>query len=99
MPIIGPLSQEAVDVTATAGGLTATTAKGIPPAAAECVVSEGDIRFCVDGTTATEDVGQLALPGAIFYLKNRGEVTAFSAIRVGATNARIDATLAVDYKP
>ena len=99
MPIIGAIGQEAVDVTATAGGLTATTAHGIPPAAAECVVSEGSLRYCVDGTTATEDVGLLKQPGDTFYLKNRGEVTLFSAIRIGDDNARVDATLAVDYKP
>jgi hypothetical protein len=99
MPIIGPISQEALDVTATAGGLTATAAKGIPPAAAECVVSEGTIRYCTDGTTATEDIGLPASPGDIFYLKNRGEVAGFSAIRVGAENARVDVTFAVDYKP
>ncbi len=99
MPIIGPLSQEAQDVTATASGLTASTAKGIPPAAAECVVSDAPIRYCIDGTTATEDVGLLKQPGDTFYLKNRGEVTAYSAIRDGDANGRVDVTLAVDWKP
>ena len=99
MPIEGAISQETVDVTATAGGLTAAVAKGVYPAAAECVVSEATIRYCTDGTTATEDIGLLAQPGDTFYLKNRGEVTLFSAIRIGEENARVDVTLAVDYRP
>lgn len=99
MPIEGAISHEALAVTVTAGGLTAATAKGVVPAAARCVVSEGAIRYCVDGTTATPNVGELAQPGDIFYLKNRGEVALFSAIRADTENGRVDVTFAVDYKP
>jgi len=99
MPVIGVISYETVDVTATAGGLTAATADGVVPAAAEGEVQEAAIRYCVDGTTATADVGRLAQPGDTIYLRNRGEITHFSAIRAGAENGRVDFALGVDWKP
>jgi len=98
MPIIGPISQETLSVTNAAASLTATAAKGIPPAAAFITVSEGAIRYRVDGTAAGAD-GQLVNPGGTFELKNRGEVTGFSAIRDGDDNATLDVTFAVDWKP
>lgn len=99
MPIIGPLSQETLSVTNAVATLTAATAKGIPPAAASITVSEGSIRYRVDGTAAGAD-GQLVNPGdPPFELKNRGEVTSFSAIRDGDDNATLDVTFAVDWKP
>lgn len=101
MAVIGVNSYETVDVTATAGGLTGATASGIVPAAAEGVVQEAAIRYCVDGTTATEDVGLLASVGDVIQLKNRGEVALFSAIRADAEegDSRIDFALGTDWKP
>ncbi len=100
MPIIGPLSQESLVVGDAAVGLTATAAKGIPPAAAECVVSEGTIRYCADGTSPTaEGTGLLKQAGDTFFLKNRGEVTSFLAVSEDGEGAHVDATFAVDYKP
>jgi len=98
MPVIGVVSYETVDVTATAGGLTAATS-GIVPAAAEGEVQEAPIRWCVDGTTATPDVGRLAQVGDTINLKNRGEVAQFSVIRATEVNARVDFALGVDWKP
>lgn len=99
MPVIGVISYETVDVTATAGGLTAATADGMVPASAEGVVQEAAIRYCVDGTTATADVGLLAQIGDVIQLKNRGEVALFSAIRADEKNSRVDFALGVDWKP
>jgi len=99
MPIVGPISQETLDVGATAVSLTGTTAKGVVPAAAYMTVEEAAVRYCMDGTTATADVGQLALVGSTIELKNRGEVAGFSAIRDGADNGRLNVTLATDWKP
>jgi len=101
MPVIGVISYETVDVTATAGGLTAATASGNVPAAAEGEVQEAPIRWCVDGTTATPDVGRLAQVGDTINLKNRGEVALFSAIRADAEegDGRVDFALGVDWKP
>ncbi len=100
MPIIGPISQEALDVGDAAVGFTADDAKGIPPAAAECNVAEGTIRYCADGTSPTaEGTGLVKRVGDTFFLKNRGEVTSFLAISEDGEGARVDATFAVDYKP
>ena len=100
MPIIGPISQESLTVGDVAVGLIATTAKGISPAAAECNVGEGIIRYCADGTSPTaEGTGLLKRVGDTFFLKNRGEVTSFLAISEDGEGARVDATFAVDYKP
>lgn len=101
MAVIGVTSYETLEVTATAGGLTAATADGIVPAAAEGTVQEAPIRFCVDGTTATEDAGWLAQVGDVITLRNRGEVALFSAIRADTEegDGRVDFALGVDWKP
>ena len=101
MAVIGVNSYETVDVGATAGGLTGATASGIVPAAAEGRVEDAPIRYCVDGTTATPDVGLLANVGDVIQLKNRGEVALFSAIRADAEegDARVDFALGTDWKP
>jgi len=101
MPAIGVISNETVEVTATAGGLTAATANNVVPAAAEGTVEGAAIRYCVDGTTATEDVGRLASVGDVIELKNRGEVTSFSAIRADAEqgNGRVSFVLGADWRP
>ncbi len=100
MPIIGLLSQEALVVGDAAAGFTADDAKGIPPAAAECNVSEGTIRYCADGTSPTaEGTGLLKRVGETFFLKNRGEVTSFLAVCEDGEGARVDAAFAVDWKP
>lgn len=101
MPILGVNSYETVDVTTTAGGLTGTAASGVVPAAAEGRVEDAPIRYCVDGTTATEDVGLLANVGDVIQLKNRGEVALFSAIRADAEEGggRVTFALGTDWKP
>ena len=99
MPVIGIVSQETVDVTATAGGLTAATAHGFVPASAEGRVQEAPIRYRVDGTAATVDTGRLAEVGDVIELRNRGELTLFSAIRAGEENGRVDFALGVDWRP
>jgi hypothetical protein len=100
MPVTGVISYETVDVTETASGLTAATAAGCVPQAAEGRVEEGPIRYCVDGTTATEDVGRIANVGELVELKNRGEVALFSAIRADAAegDGRVSFALGVDWQ-
>ena len=99
MPIIGSLGFHSVTVSTTAVGITTTASNNILPAAAEIRVEDEAIRYCVDGTTATQAVGQIAEPGDVIYLKNRGEVTAFSAIRKDLADAELAVTTAADWKP
>ena len=101
MPVIGVTSYETVDVGATAVGLAAATAKGVVPAAAEGIVEDAPIRYCVDGTTATENTGQLANVGDRIELRNRGEVAMFSAIEADAETGAgtVAFALGVDWKP
>lgn len=101
MAVIGIVTYETVDVTATAGGLTASAADGIIPAAAEGRVEEAPIRYRVDGTTVTEDTGIYAPVGTVIQLRNRGEVAMFSAIRADAEEGAGSVTFAlgVDWKP
>ena len=101
MAILGVNSYETVDVGATAGGLTGATASGIVPAAAEGVVEDAPIRYCVDGTTVTEDIGTYAPVGTVVELRNRGEVALFSAIRADAEEGAASVTFALgtDWKP
>jgi len=100
MAVIGVTSYETVDVGDAAGGLTATTADGVVPAAAEGVVEEAPIRYCVDGTTATEDTGIYAAVGDRVELRNRGELALFSAVRADAQQGggRVTFALGVDWK-
>ena len=101
MPVIGVTSYETVDVTETAGGLTASAGGGFVPAAAEGIVEEAPIRYRVDGTTVTEDTGIFGAVGERIELRNRGEVALFSAIRADAEegSGRITFALGVDWKP
>ena len=100
MAVIGVLSYETVDVGATAGGFSTTAADGVVPASAEGTVEDAPIRYCVDGTTATEAAGMYAPVGTAIQLRNRGEVAMFSAIRAdaGAGASRVTFALGVDWK-
>ena len=101
MAILGVASYETLDVGETAGGLTASAADGIIPAAAQGVVEDAPIRYCVDGSTVTEDTGTYAPVGTVIELRNRGEVALFSAIRADAEEGAGSVTFAlgVDWKP
>lgn len=101
MPVIGVVSYETVDVGGTAVGLTAAAAKGVVPASAEGIVEDAPIRYCVDGTTATENTGVLANVGDRIELRDRGEVATFSAIEADAETGAgsITFALGVDWKP
>lgn len=101
MAVIGINGYETIDVGETAVGFSTSAADGVVPAAAEGTVEDAPIRYCVDGTTATEDAGTYAPVGASIELRNRGEVALFSAIRADAEEggARVTFALGVDWKP
>lgn len=86
-----------MDVTATAGGLTATAQNGVLPACAELKVEDAAIRYTTNGTTATADNGIKAVVGETIELKSRGEVTLFSAIRHGAENGRLSGLFGIRW--
>lgn len=100
MPVVGVLGYETVDVTETAGGLTADYTAGFKPNSAEGVVEEAPIRYRVDGTTVTEDTGVYAAVGDRIELRNRGEVDLFSAIQADAEQGggRVTFALGVDWQ-
>jgi len=99
MTVIGPLNHEAVTVSSTAIGITATVSDGILPAAALITVENAAIRYTVDGTTPTATAGHTALPGAVLELVDRGEVTNFLAIRRDGSDATIMVTPGADWRP
>ena len=99
MTVIGPLNHEAVTVSSTAIGITATVSDGILPAAALITVENAAIRYTVDGTTPTATTGHTALPGAVFELVDRGEVANFLAIRRDGSDATLKVTPGADWRP
>lgn len=73
-------------VTDTAGGVTAPSAK---TCYALGRLETAQIRFFVDGSTATSTNGLLAEIGDVIILETRWEIDNFSAIRTSDTSGEI----------
>lgn len=50
------------------------------------------IRFTIDGTAPTTSVGHLLNPGEMLKLDSLADITAFRAIRTGATSGSLRCT-------
>lgn len=83
---------EAITVDNTAGGKACTTAKYAGCTKAFITVETAQIRFTIDGTAPTTTAGHLLNPGDILKLDSAEDITAFRAIRVGATSGVIHCT-------
>lgn len=78
---------EAITVAGTAVGLTAATITGLNKGLITC--ESAQIRFTVDGTTATATVGHILNDGDVLKLENMSELNKFSAIRTGGVSATL----------
>lgn len=62
------------------------------PATRANIYTNANIRFCIDGTTATTTKGFIAEAGDMVYLQSMEEIDGFTAIATGASG-----TLDVSY--
>lgn len=89
---------ETITVTNAAIGFTATEiSKAGPLSRQECesvfvTVSLANIRFCIDGTTATTTVGHILTSGQNLTLHNASDIKNFSAFRDDSTDAELAVT-------
>ena len=88
-------TRETLAVAGTAVGLTLATVRAAGEDYAVITVEDAEIRFTVDGTTATTSIGHLAGPGARIKLDTSAELTLFSAIRTGGTSASLQVSTAI----
>ena len=88
-------TRETLSVTGTATGLTLATVVAAGEDFAVLTVEDAQIRFTVDGTTATTSIGHLADPGAKITLDSSAELTNFSAIRTGGSSASLQVTATI----
>ena len=84
-----PIGFEALTVSTTAVGLTATDGA----TQAEITVELADVRVRSDGVDPTATVGHLILDGAVISLSSAKDIAAFRAIRDASTNV----TLSISY--
>lgn len=87
------LAFEQVTVAGTAIGFTATkiTASGLPMATfASCRLETAEVRYTVDGSVPTSTVGTPLEPGDVLELTGHDVLSAFRAIRTGATSGQLD---------
>lgn len=74
----------------TTGEITPNPAGGINAISASCRLETAEIRFVIDGTTATSAYGTLLEPGDTLSLSGHDILVNFSAIRTGATSGTLD---------
>lgn len=96
MALIGVLGRETISVAGTAIGITNSLQRGA--AAALITVEDAQIRYTLDGTTATVSIGHEAEPGDVINLADASQVRDFSAFNTGGT-ASLQATVAELYAP
>ncbi len=92
---MGLTSRETLAVTGTATGLTLATVVANAEDTAVITVETAEIRFTVDGTTATSTIGHLAGVGVKITLDSSAELTKFSAIRTGGTSASLQVSTGI----
>ena len=86
------LARETITVSGAAGGLTAATYGEADRAF--ITVETAELRYTVDGTTATTSVGHLANLGDIIELESMAELSEFSAIRTTGVSASLQVSYA-----
>ena len=57
-----------------------------------CTLETASIRYCVDGTTATTDVGHLVSAGQTITIRNKESIKNFSAYRDATTDGVLKVT-------
>ena len=92
---MGLTTRETLTVAGTAVGLTLATVRAFGEDTAVITVEDAEIRFTVDGTTATTSIGHLAGPGAKITLDSSREITQFSAIRTGGISASLQVSAGI----
>ena len=88
-------TRETLTVAGTATGLTLATVRANGEDFAVLTVEDAQIRFTIDGTTATTSIGHLADPGDEITLDSSAEITNFSAIRTSGVSASIQVTAGI----
>ena len=83
---------EALTIDNTVGGIACTAAEYAGCAHAFMTLETAQIRFTVDGTAPTTSVGHLLNPGEVLKLDSLADITAFRAIRTGATSGSLRCT-------
>ena len=61
-------------------------------------VADADIRFTVDGTTPTTDIGHIAYDSDEVRLQSRDEIVAFRAFRNDSADAELSASYGVERR-
>ncbi len=92
---MGLTSRETLTVAGTAVGLTVATVIAAGEDTATITVEDAEIRFTVDGTTATAAIGHLAGVGAKITLDSSRELAQFSAIRTGGVSASLQVSTGI----
>lgn len=88
------VAHESITVADTAIGFTAAqlARTGGQVIGVFLTAETAQMRYCVDGTTATSTVGHLLETGDIMELWGQNSLKNFSAIRTGATSGAIKVT-------
>ena len=89
------IDRETVAVTNTAGGLTAAKIRpgsGAQVHFAQITVETAQLRYTVEGTTATTSIGHIGDIGDVIEVWGGSDMDNFSAIRTGSTSASLQVT-------
>lgn len=88
------VSHESITVAGTALGFTAAnlTRTGGQVVGALVSAETAQMRYCVDGTTATSTVGHLLEAGDVIEVFGANNLAKFSAIRTGGTSGTLKVT-------
>ena len=92
---MGMSTRETLAVGNVAVGLTLATVVAAGEDTAVITVEIAEIRFTVDGSTASQSIGHLAAPGVKITLDSSAELTNFSAIRSGGISASLQVSTGI----
>ena len=88
------VGHESLSVTGTATGFTAAqlSRTGGQVVGALLTAETAQMRYCVDGTTATSTVGHLLETGDVLEIWGANNLAKFSVIRTGGTSGTLKVT-------